>query len=434
MAYTELDVALPHQRQLRVCLTRELQDLLEATTRVGDKILVAQAKVPGGHLAPEGLDGGVPGIPEDGALRGGLPVHELALGAVGLALLLRPRVGRGPGISDQVQNPKVHAGHHAERVTVSWFLGGVDDHAAVRDRLDRPVQPASIVQELAETAPDFLPPALRQHHGNVAGTGAGVLQPHHLAGQLFALASELSIEDRAPELAFLRRIATAAEPVFDQGVLPDEVQLAPGEKALDLSQGVGQDRAAAPPESRDVEHLYRPCLTAALHSWFPFLKRLGRARCATFQKVPRNSLSVSEKPNNHSNPKNSTPRKPPSSIIVGTDTGTGRNPNIASSGKVIFNKYVTVAEMAPAVRGFSHIMLKGQYPSRHFTADIVPVFSTIIAVAIPMAAPRTSKRGMRMKLTTTPVMAATEVEIMAKFWFSVMASIRGAGPTEELKS
>ena len=137
------------------------------------------------------------------------------------------------------------------------------------------------------------------------------------------------------------------------------------------------------------------------------------ARCAAFQKVPRNSLSVSENPNNHSSPKKSTPRKPPSSIIVGTDTGTGRNPNIVSSGRVTFNKYVAVAEMAPAVRGFSHMMLKGQYPSRHFTADIVPVFSTTIAVAIPRAAPRTSKRGMRMKLTTTPVMAATEVAIMA---------------------
>src|SRR5687767_6138783 len=266
----------------------------------------------------------------------------------------------------------------------------------------------------------------------MAGARARVLQPHHLAGQCFALAAELSGEDRSPELALPRRLAATAQPVFDQGVLPDEVQLAPGEKSLDLAQSVGQDRTTAPPESGDVEDLYRFCRTAALHSSFPFRNRLGRARCATFQKVPRNSLSVSEKPNNHSRPKNSTPRKPPSSIIVGTDTGTGRNPNIASSGKVIFNKYVAVAEMAPAVRGFSHIMLKGQYPSRHFTADIVPVFSTIIAVAIPMAAPRTSKRGMRMKLTTTPVMAATEVAIMAKFWFSVMASIRGAGPTEEL--
>src|ERR687898_710357 len=109
------------------------------------------------------------------------------------------------------------------------------------------------------------------------------------------------------------------------------------------------------------------------------------ARCATFQKVPRNSLSVSEKPNNHRSPKNSTPTKPPSGIIVGTDTGTGRNPNIASSGKVTFNKYVTVPEVAPAVGGFSHMTWAGQYPGRHFTADIVPVFSTIIAVAIPIA-------------------------------------------------
>src|SRR5215210_3026043 len=117
MAYTQLDVALPYQRQLRVFLTCKLQDLLEAATRIGDKILVTQAKVAGGHLAPEGLDGGVPGIPEDGALGRGLLVHELALVAVGLALLLRPGVGRGPRVSDQVQNPKVHAWHHAERVT-----------------------------------------------------------------------------------------------------------------------------------------------------------------------------------------------------------------------------------------------------------------------------------------------------------------------------
>src|SRR5215210_3575328 len=99
----------------------------------------------------------------------------------------------------------------------------------------------------------------------MAGTGARVLPPHHLAGQLFALAAELCVEDRSPELAFLGRLATAAEPIFDQGVLPDEVQLAPGEKALDLAQGVGQDRAAAPPESRDVEHLDRPCRTTAHH-------------------------------------------------------------------------------------------------------------------------------------------------------------------------
>ena len=77
------------------------------------------------------------------------------------------------------------------------------------------------------------------------------------------------------------------------------------------------------------------------------------------------------------------------------------------------SRYVTVPAMAPAVRGFSHITLTGQYPSRHFTADIVPVFSTMIAVAIPMAAPRTSKRGIRIKLTITPVMAETEVAIMA---------------------
>src|SRR5215203_2459490 len=101
-----------------------------------------------------------------------------------------------------------------------------------------------------------------------------------------------------------------------------------------------------------------------VHYWFALRNRPGRARWATFQKVPKNSLSVSEKPNNHSSPKNSTPRKPPSTIIVGTDTGKGRNPNIASSGKVIFNKYVTVAAIAPAIRGFSHIRFTGQYPGR----------------------------------------------------------------------
>ena len=46
-------------------------------------------------------------------------------------------------------------------------------------------------------------------------------------GQRFALAAELCVEDRSPELTFLRRLATAAKPIFDQGMLPDEVQLAP---------------------------------------------------------------------------------------------------------------------------------------------------------------------------------------------------------------
>src|SRR5919205_3354051 len=122
MAYTELDVALPHQRQLRDFLTRELQDLLEAQTRVGDKVLVAQTEILGWHLGPEGLDSSVPGVPEDGALRRRLPVHELALGAIGLALLLCPGVGRGPWIPDQVQDAEVYAGDHAESVTVGGLF------------------------------------------------------------------------------------------------------------------------------------------------------------------------------------------------------------------------------------------------------------------------------------------------------------------------
>src|SRR3712207_9479037 len=92
------------------------------------------------------------------------------------------------------------------------------------------------------------------------------------------------------------------------------------------------------------------------------------ARCAAFRKAPRNSLSVSENPNNHSSPKKSTPRKPPSSIIVGTDTGTGRKPNIVSSGRGIFNIYVAVEEMEAAARGLSPTMVKGLYHNRHITA------------------------------------------------------------------
>ncbi len=65
------------------------------------------------------------------------------------------------------------------------------------------------------------------------------------------------------------------------------------------------------------------------------------------------------------------------------------------------------------------------------------MFSTTMPVAMPMAAPRifpsdVEALQIRITLTERPITAATAVATMTTFWFSVMASMRGVGPTAEL--
>ena len=89
----------------------------------------------------------------------------------------------------------------------------------------------------------------------MAGTGAGGLEAHHLAG-VHAIGKS-SLHDLCPDRTLIERPAAAAETVFDKILPPDVADLPRREKAVYLAEAVGEDRAAAPAEPHDVEYLCR---------------------------------------------------------------------------------------------------------------------------------------------------------------------------------
>src|SRR5829696_155053 len=88
VADAELDLALADQWWFGVPLADQVQYLLEAPSGDSDEVFVAQAQIPLRGAAPEDLGGGVPGVPEGGALRGAKTGHELLVVGVRLGLLL----------------------------------------------------------------------------------------------------------------------------------------------------------------------------------------------------------------------------------------------------------------------------------------------------------------------------------------------------------
>src|SRR5215211_4888301 len=234
VADAELYLALARQGKLGGD-SHQPQDALEALAGVGHEVLIADAEVLLRGAAPEGFGGGVPGVPEGGALGGAEAGHVLTSVGVRLGLLLQPGVGGGPGVPDQVQHVEVHIGDHAHSVSMRRFLGGVHDHPAIRDGAYGLVEPSVVDQEFLQPLREALPAPFGEHQGDVPGAGARRLEPHHLAGIHPVHAAEGLVHDPRPDRALAEGPPAAAEAVLEDVMPPDEVQLARREVAPDLA-------------------------------------------------------------------------------------------------------------------------------------------------------------------------------------------------------
>jgi hypothetical protein len=221
--------------------------------RFGGEVLIPQPH--GGDPGPgEQAERGVLNVPLHRGRGRGVPRHVARPVGVRPAHLLAPGVGDRARIPDQVQHPQVDAGRLAQAERERGVLARVQHQVTPAHPGDCGVHARVVGRVLGQQLTRFraeVPPGqggnepVPVHPGPQGGDPADVdLVP----------AAEGRLTDLLPERALAERLATPAPLILADAPLPQVHKLTHRASPGDLPEQPLDQRAAAPPQTADVQH------------------------------------------------------------------------------------------------------------------------------------------------------------------------------------